>query len=90
MLEHPVDCLIYMNQSTEISSKVGRGGPQKKFIKIMEKALEKFRLLAPSSARSDLPLLRYRDLKIGTFSEKNNFKLCFCSEVLKCIKNMFV
>ena len=79
-----------MRESTEISRKVGPGGPQKKLKKIMEKALEKFRLPTQSPARSDLLLLRYRDLKIGTFSKKKNFKLCFHSEMQKCIKNMFV
>ena len=79
-----------MNESTEISRKGGPGGPQKKLKKIMKKALEKFRLLVPGSARSDLRLLRNRDLKIGTFSKKMNFKLCFHLEVQKCIKNMFV
>ncbi len=79
-----------MNQSTEISSKVGRGGRQKKLKKIMEKALEKFRLPVPGSARSDLLSLRNRDLKIGIFSEKNNFKICFHSEVQKCINKVFV
>ena len=45
--------IIYMRESTEISRKVGPGGPQKKLKKIMEKALEKFRLPTLSSARSD-------------------------------------
>ena len=66
-----------MNQCTEISRKVAQGGRQKKLKKIMKKALEKFRLLVPSSARSDLRLLGNRDSKIGTFLEKNNFELCF-------------
>ena len=38
-----------MNECTEISRKVAQGDHQKKFIKFMEKALEKFRLSAPSS-----------------------------------------
>ena len=79
-----------MNESTEISSKVGRGGRQKKLKKIMKKALEKFRLPAPSSVRSDLRLLRNHYLKIGTFSKKFFKKLCFHLEVQKSIKNMFV
>ncbi len=58
--------------------------------KIMEKALEKFRLLVPDSARSDLLSLRNRDLKIGIFLEKTNFQICFHLEVQKCIKEVFV
>ena len=63
---------------------------QKKLRKIMEIALEKFRLPASGSARSGLLSLRNRGLKIGTFLKKISFQLCFCSEVQKCIKNMFV
>jgi hypothetical protein len=44
-----------MSESAEISTKVAQGGRPKKLKKIMEKALEKFRLPVPSSARSDLP-----------------------------------
>ncbi len=80
----------HMNQSTEISRKGGPGGPQKKLKKIMEKALEKFRLPVPGSARSDLRLLRNRNLKIGIFLEKNDFQISLHLEVQKCIKNMFV
>ena len=79
-----------MNECTEISREVGQGGRQKKLKKIMKKALEKLRLSAPSSARSDLRLLRNRDLKIGTFSKIFFLKLCFHLEVQKCIKNVFV
>ena len=79
-----------MRESTEISRKVGPGGPQKKLKKIMEKALEKFRLSTPISTRSDLLMLRNRDLKIGTFLKKINFELCFYFEVQKYIKDMFV
>ena len=89
-LERILYNLRYMRERTEISRKGAQGGRQKKLKKIMKKALEKLRLSAPSSARSDLRLLRNRDLKIGTFSKKNNLKLCFQLEVQKCIKNMFV
>ena len=81
---------IYMNECTEISREVGQGDRQKELKKIRKKALEKLRLSAPSSARSDLRLLRNRDLKIGTFSKSFFLKLCFYLEVQKCIKNMFV
>ena len=66
---------VYMNECTEISRKGAQGGRQKKLKKITKKALEKFRLPAPSSARSDLRLLRNHDLKIGTFSKikKKNY-----------------
>ena len=80
----------YMRECTEISRKGAQGGRQKKLKKIMKKAFEKFRLPAPSSARSDLRLLRNRDLKIGTFSKNCFLKLCFHLEVRKCIKNVFV
>jgi hypothetical protein len=58
---------------------------QKKLKKIIEKAHEKFRLPAPSSARSDLLSLRNRGLKIGSF-----LKICLFLAVQKYIKNVFV
>ena len=86
-------CAIYEPVHRKLEGKrsgVKKKCYQKKLRKIMEIALEKFRLPAPGSARSGLLSPRNRGLKIGTFLKKISFQLCFCSEVQKCIKNMFV
>ena len=91
LMTNPYQMFVYIYERVHRNLEERRsGGLSEKIEKIMKKALEKFRLPAPSSVRSDLRLLRNHDLKIGTFSKIFFLKLCFHLEVQKCIKNVFV